>query len=200
MCNLCTVLLILKAFLYLSTDFKMESWKILWGESLYLCMAKHFCTVKCDILRKKKHYQRKHCLSKKLASLNIFLTEIAENFRVSLSTCKNIPSICWSWWWNCHGTNCSGTTRVQGTWISSWGVDEVIVSPSTVEAFGPVTAKHCGARIILQFLCTWSLSYFLFDVTLELFCEFRFHILLKKICIFLTLLPFLMLILKTLKS
>lgn len=39
----------------------------------------------------------------------------------------------------------------EGTRISSWGLDEVIVSPSTVEAFGPVTAKHCSAQISSNF-------------------------------------------------
>lgn len=46
-----------------------------------------------------------------------------------------------------------------------------LVSSSTVETFGPVTAKHCGTRIIFQFFYIWLLSHFLFNVTLELFCE-----------------------------
>lgn len=59
--------------------------------------------------------------------------------------------------------------RGEGTWISSWALDEV--APS-IEAFGSVTVKYCGAQIIFQFCYIWSLSFFFFfPMWLELFCE-----------------------------
>lgn len=88
--------------------------------------------------------------------------------------------------------------RGEGTWISSWALDEV--APS-IEAFGSVTVKYCGAQIIFQFCYIWSLSFFFPNVTgIILWKSSSFMYCGKKYVYFLALLPFLMLILKTSKS
>lgn len=72
--------------------------------------------------------------------------------------------------------------RGEGTWISSWALDEV--APS-IEAFGSVTVKYCGAQIIFQFCYIWSLSFFFFQCDWNYFVkEFKFHVLWKKIRVF----------------
>lgn len=89
----------------------------------------------------------------------------------------------------------------EGTWISSWGLDEV----SFIKYCWSLWSSYCQTLwysdnlpiflyliVVSFFFSMWLWNYFV--------REFRFHVLWEKKCIFLAILPFLVLILKRLKS
>lgn len=94
---------------------------------------------------------------------------IGQDFRVCISVCKNIPNVCWSWWWNCRGTN-SSRKRLQG-----WGdLNFQLGSRWGCTKYWSLWFSYCQILWCsdnISVLLYLIIVFFFFPMWLELFCE-----------------------------